>query len=322
MIAYLTRRLLQSALLLFLLSIAFFLLVHAMPGGPEAVLFSPRMPQSVRLQLRHDYGLDQPLPLQYVSWLKNVAVGNFGNSFSDGQLVLPEIAGRVPATLELFAGAMSFALVMALLLGVISAVRRYSLTDYFITILAYFGISMPLFFFGLILQQTFGVKLGWLPPFGQQTCDIYGCNSLMDYITDYGSHLILPSIVLSLLFIASWSRYLRSSMINVLEQDYVRTARAKGLSARVVFFRHALRNALIPFVTQVAIDFGLIVGGATITENVFAWPGLGRLFYTSLTARDFPILEAMLLMTSASVILFNLLADVVYGIIDPRIRLS
>lgn len=320
--AYIIRRLIQATLLLFLLSIAFFLLVHAMPGGPEAVLFSPRMPLSVRLALRHAYGLDQPLPLQYLSWLKNVMVGNFGNSFSDGQLVSAEIAGRFPATLELFAGAMSLALVLAVLLGVISAVRKYSLLDYIITILAYFGISMPLFWFGLILQQIFGVRLGLLPTFGQTSCDTYGCYSLLDYISDYGSHLILPSIVLAMLFIASWSRYLRSSMISVLSQDYVRTAHAKGLSSRTVFFRHALRNALIPFVTQVAIDFGLIMGGATITETVFAWPGLGRLFLNSLSARDFPILEAMLLMGSASVILCNLLADVLYGVIDPRIRYS
>jgi peptide/nickel transport system permease protein len=322
MTAYIIRRLMQALVLLFLLTIAFFLLVHAMPGGPEAVLFSPRMPQSVRLALRHDYGLDQPLPLQYVSWLRNILVGNFGNSFSDGQLVTTEIGGRLPATLELFAGAMSLALILALLLGVISAVKKYTLTDYLITILAYFGISMPLFWFARILQQFFGVILGWLPPFGQSSCDTNGCYSATDYISDYGSHLILPSIVLSLLFIASWSRYLRSSMITVLDQDYVRTARAKGLSARSVFFRHALRNALMPFITQVAIDFGLIVGGATITETIFAWPGLGRLFYDSLTARDFPILEAMLLMGSASVILFNLLADMIYSVVDPRIRYS
>ena len=317
---YITRRSIQALLMLFLLSIGFFLLVHAMPGGPEAVLFSPRMPASVRANLRHSYGLDQSLPLQYISWLRNVLRGNFGNSFADGQLVSNEILGRFPATLELFIAAMVIALSFAVGLGVLSAVRKYSLFDYIVTVLAYFGISMPIFWFALILQQFFGVRLHWLPPSGQTACDIAGCYSITDYLWDYGTHLILPAIVLSLLFIAGWSRYLRSSMIDAINQDYVRTAKAKGLTLRAVYFRHALRNALIPLVTQVAIDFGLVVGGAVITESVFAWPGLGRLFYNALSARDFPMLQAILLMGSASIIFFNLVADVIYGMIDPRIR--
>jgi peptide/nickel transport system permease protein len=320
--AYLIRRLLQAAVMMFLLSIAFFVLVHALPGGPQAVLFSPRMTQQTRLNLEHLYGLDKPLPVQYLLWLKNVLQGNFGNSFSDGQVVTTEIAGRIPATLELFLAAMGFALILALSLGVLSAVRKYSLMDYIVTVIAYFGISMPVFFFALIMQEAFAVQLHLLPPSGQTNCYIYGCNTPFDALVDYAQHLILPMIVLSLLFLAGWSRYLRASMIEVLSQDYVRTAKAKGLSQRVVVFRHALRNALIPFITQVAIDFGLIVNGAVITETVFAWPGLGRLFFTSIQARDFPILEAMLLMFSASVIGFNLLADLLYGAIDPRIRYS
>lgn len=322
MSAYIIRRLLQAIVMLFLMSIGFFLLLHAIPGGPESVLFSPRMTQAARAALRHSYGLDQPLPLQYTSWLKNVLVGNFGNSFSDGQVVTKEIGDRFPATFELFLGAMSLSLVLSVLLGVLSAVRKYSFLDYGVTLFAYFGISMPIFWFGLIMQEFFGVKLGLLPTLGQTSCDIVGCPTPVDVFLNYGAHLIMPAIVLSLLFIAGWSRYLRSSMIDQLNQDYIRTAHAKGLNRRTVFFRHALRNALIPFVTQVAIDFGLIVGGATITETVFAWPGLGRLFFVSLQARDFPILEAMLLLGSASVIFFNLAADILYGVIDPRIRYS
>lgn len=320
--AYIIRRLIQAIAMLFLMSIGFFILLHAIPGGPEAVLFSPRMTQAARAALRHAYGLDQPLPAQYLSWLKNVLIGNFGNSFSDGQLVSNEIGGRFPATLELFLGAMSISLVLSVVLGVISAVRKYSFLDYGITVFAYFGISMPIFWFGLILQEFFGVKLGMLPTFGQTSCDFEGCPTPIDALGNYTVHLILPAVVLSLLFTAGWSRYLRSSMIDQLNQDYVRTAKAKGLTLRIVYFQHALRNALIPFVTQVAIDFGLIVGGATITETVFAWPGLGRLFFTALQARDFPILEAMLLLGSASIILFNLVADILYGVIDPRIRYS
>ncbi len=296
--------------------------MHALPGGPQAVLFSPRMTAETRANLERLYGLDKPLPVQYVLWLKNVLGGNFGNSFADGQVVTTEIAGRIPSTLELFGTAMSFALVMAMLLGVLSAVRKYSVVDYLVTVLAYFGISVPVFWFGLVLQELFSVQLHILPPLGQGSCDIYGCNTPIDAFVDGVQHIILPTIVLSLLFLAGWSRYLRASMIEALNQDYVRTAKAKGLSTRAVIYRHALRNALTPFITQVAIDLGLIFGGAVITEHVFAWPGLGRLFYDSLEARDFPILEALLLLGAASVIFFNLFADVVYSAIDPRIRYS
>jgi peptide/nickel transport system permease protein len=322
MTAYLVRRLGQAVFLLVLLSIGFFLLVHALPGGPQAVLFSPRMTAETRANLEHLYGLDQPLPVQYLLWVRNVVQGNFGNSFSDGQLVTNEISGRTPPTLELFLAAMGFALVLAILLGVVSAVRKYSLLDYTLTVLAYFGISMPVFWFGLILQQFFGVQLHILPVSGQGSCDVYYCATFFDHLVDGIQHLILPMLVLSFLFLASWSRYLRASMIEALNQDYVRTAKAKGLSQRTVIFRHAMRNALTPFVTQVAIDFSLIFGGAVITETVFAWPGLGRLFYDALSHRDFPILEALLLLGSASVIFFTMLADVLYSAIDPRIRYS
>jgi peptide/nickel transport system permease protein len=304
------------------MSIGFFLLVHALPGGPQSAFFSPRMSPETRANLTHLYGLDQPLPTQYVLWVRNALTGNFGNSTTDGQLVTKEIGGRVPPTLELFLAAMSFSLVLALLLGVLSAVRKYTFIDYVVTVLAYFGISMPVFWFGLLLQEFFGVQLHILPTSGQGSCDIYGCNTQFDALVDGIQHLILPMIVLSLLFLAGWSRYLRASMIEALNQDYVRTAKAKGLSERTVIFRHALRNALTPFITQVAIDFGLIFGGATITETIFAWPGLGRLFYDSLSHRDFPILQALLLLGATSVIFFNLFADLLYSAIDPRIRYS
>jgi peptide/nickel transport system permease protein len=316
---YIIRRLLQAVVMLFLLSIGFFLLLHLIPGGPEAVLFNPRMTLETRLALRHAYGLDQPLINQYGLWVWNVLHGNFGNSFADGQLVTADIAARAPYTFWLFVSAFSVALAVAIPLGVIAAVKQYSLTDYSVTVLSYFGISMPVFFFALVLQIVFG-RFG-VPTFGASSADTTGFSTL-EILEDRILHLILPTIVLSLAFIAGWSRYLRSSMLDVIKQDYIRTARAKGLSSRTVFFRHALRNSLIPFITQVAIDFGLIVGGATITETVFAYPGLGRLFFTSLTSRDYPILLAMLLLGAASVILFNLLADVLYSVVDPRIRYS
>lgn len=316
---YIIRRLIQAVIMLLLLSVGFFAMLHLLPGGPEAVLFNPRMTLETRLALRHSYGLDQPGYVQYFFWLGSVLRGNFGNSFSDGQLVTSEIGVRAPYTFWLFLSAFSVALLVAIPLGVIAAVKQYSLTDYLSTVLTYFGISMPLFFFALMLQIVFG-RFG-VPTFGASASDTTGF-SAFDNLQDRILHLFLPTIALSLAFIAGWSRYLRSSMLDVIKQDYIRTARAKGLGSRVIFFRHALRNALIPFITQVAIDFGFIAGGATITETVFGYPGLGRLFFSSLTARDYPILQAMLILGAASVILFNLLADVLYAVVDPRIRYS
>ena len=316
---YIIRRLLLAAVMLILLSIGFFALLHLLPGGPEAVLFSPRMTLADRLNLRHAYGLDKSVPEQYFSWVRSVLQGNFGNSFADGQPVTSEIGVRAPYTLWLFVAAFSVALLVSIPLGVIAAVKQYSLTDYLATVLSYFGISMPIFFFALMLQIAFG-RFG-VPTFGASAADTTGF-SVFDNLQDRLLHLFLPTIALSLAFIAGWSRYLRSSMLDVIKQDYIRTARAKGLGSRMIFFRHALRNALIPFITQVAIDFGAIAGGATITETVFGYPGMGRLFFSSLTARDYPILQAMLILGAASVIIFNLLADVLYAVVDPRIRYS
>lgn len=317
---YVIRRLIQAVVMLFVMTVVFFLLIHAIPGGPDRVLFSPKLPAAARIQLRHQYGLDQPLFVQYFNWLTQVVHGNFGTSFVDGQPVLSDIGARVPATLELFVVGLGFALIVAIVLGVFSAVRQYSITDYAVTVLSYFGIAMPVFFFGLVLQEIFAVKLGWLPDLGRNV-DQTGFTALESF-EDYAVHLILPVLMFSLLFIAGWSRYLRSSMLDVVKQDYIRTARSKGLNSPVVFFRHALRNALIPLITQVAIDFGGIAAGAVITETIFAWPGLGQLFIASLTDRDYPVILAMLIFITISVIIANLLADMLYAVVDPRIRYS
>lgn len=320
MLHYIVRRLLQAIFILFLLSIGLFLLVHLLPGGPEAVIFDPRLSGTARRALAHKYGVDQPLLLQYIFYIRHLFQGDL-NSFGSGQPVLIEIGDRIPATLELFGAALSSALVMALLLGVASAVYHYSFTDYIVTIFSYFGIAMPVFWFGLILQQIFSVKFHMLPAFGQESADSIGIGPI-GIFSDYLMHLILPALVLSLQFVASWTRYVRSSMLDILNQDYIRTARSKGLRPRLIYFRHALRNALIPFVTVVALDFAGIASGAVITETIFAWPGIGRLFYDSLSSRDYPVLLTMLMLSAATVILVNLLVDIVYGLLDPRIRYS
>ncbi len=324
MLRFIVRRLLQAILMVFLLSIGFFVLVNAVPGGPDAAIgaANPNITLEQRQNLRARYHLDDPLPIRYTSWLTNALHGDFGNSITDGRPVVTEIGDRLRPTLKLFLTALTFSLVVAIVLGVLAAVKQYSLTDYSITVLAYAGISMPVFWFALILQVIFGAQLHWLPVFGQETLGLPDNTTQLDHFVDNVLHLILPSIVLSLLFIASWSRYLRSSMLDVIQQDYIRTAKAKGLSSRTVFFRHALRNALIPLVTIVALSFGQIMGGAVITEQVFAWPGMGSLFFFALNLPDYPILMAYLVLGSTSVIFFNIVADVLYAVIDPRIRYS
>lgn len=317
---YIIRRLLQAIPLLFLLSIFVFTLIHLMPGGADQVIFNPRLDAAGRAAIRASFGLDQPLPVQYIKWLGNMLIGNFGFSFQTRQPVTDLLSERFPNTLVLFAFALSIALVMAVLLGSLSAQRQNSVTDYTLTTLSYFGLAMPAFLLGIFLQDLFAVQLHWLPVSGTQTLgysfDFF--NGLLDRFL----HLILPTIALATLFVSSWSRFMRSSMIDVVKQDYMRTARAKGVSPGAMLFQHALRNAVIPLITVVAIDFGGVAGGATITEGIFAWPGMGQLFFNSLESRDFPVLLAILVIGATFVILFNLIADILYGVMDPRIRYS
>jgi peptide/nickel transport system permease protein len=316
---FLIRRLLQSVLLLVLLSVAFFLLIHALPGGPEQAYFSPRQTVAQKQAIIKEFGLDQPLPVQYVKWVGAALHGDFGRSYDSNLPVLQDISSAIPNTVLLFLVALSFALVTAILLGVFSAVRQYSLADYLITVFAYFGIAMPVFFFAEVVQVIFGVQLQILPVFGRSDPEFDGVTGI-DAFVDLAKHIVLPAMVLSLLFIAAWSRYLRAGMLDVLKQDYIRTARAKGLSSRVVLFRHALRNALIPLITVVALAFGGIFGGAFVTESIFAWPGLGLRFLNAIGGRDYPVLLALLMLASTGVVVFNLIADVLYGVADPRIR--
>jgi peptide/nickel transport system permease protein len=297
-----------------------FLLIHALPGGADQVIFNPHLDAAGRAALRARFGLDQPLPIQYLKWLGNCLVGDFGNSFVTSQPVSSIIAQRFPATIELFSVALLLALVLAILLGIIAAIRQNTVVDYTLTVISYFGIAMPAFLLGLFLQDIFAVQLHWLPVSGTATLGYIfdPFNAFLDHVL----HLILPMIALAFLFIAGWSRYMRSSMIEVTKQDYMRTARAKGVSTASMLIKHALRNAVIPLITVVAIDFGAVAGGATITEGIFNWPGMGSLFLNSLESRDFPVLLAMLVISAVFVIMFNLIADILYAVMDPRIRYS
>lgn len=317
---YIIRRILQAIPLLFFLTIGMFILIHLLPGGPDAVLFNPHLTASARANLRAHLGLDDPVYIQYFKWLSSALTGNFGFSFATNEPVSDIIARRFPPTLELFGFALLLALILAILLGVISAVRQGTATDYSLTVLSYFGIAMPVFLLGLFAQDIFGVWLRWLPTSG--TATLGNTLSPIYAFVDHFKHLILPMLVLAVAFIAGWSRYMRSSMIEVVKQDYMRTARAKGVGTVSLLFRHALRNAVIPLITIVALDFGAVAGGATITEGVFAWPGMGLLFIDSLDRRDYPVLLAMLMIGAVFVIAFNLIADILYAVMDPRIRYS
>jgi len=315
MTRYIARRLAQMIPLLFGITVVLFAVIQAAPGGPEAALLEsdrfidPAMIEAYRERL----GVDRPAPVQYVRWLGGALRGDLGVSFSTTRPVSEMIVERLPATLELMGASFIFAAVLAFGLGVFSAVRQYSWFDHVGTGLSFVGIAMPVFWFALILQLVFAVWLGWLPVAGTETV---GASSLGDHLL----HLVLPASVLSFRYVAGWSRYLRSSMLDALRADFVRTARAKGLSERVVVGGHALRNAMIPVVSVMALNLSGLFSGAVITETIFAWPGIGRMFVQAMFSRDYPLLMGILLLGSTMVVVFNLVADILYGVLDPRIR--
>ena len=315
MTTYILRRLAQMVPLLLGISVVLFGVIQAAPGGPEAALLEsgrPIAPEVIQAY-RERLGVDRPVPVQYVRWLAGAVQGDLGVSFSTTRPVREMILERLPATLELMGASFLLAAVLAFALGTLSAVKQHTWWDHLGTGISFLGIAMPVFWLALILQLIFGVWLGWLPVAGTQTV---GASSLGDHL----AHLVLPACVLSFRYVAGWARYLRSSLVSALRADYVRTARAKGLPERVVVGVHALRNALIPVVSVMALNLAELVSGAVITETVFAWPGIGRMFVQAMFSRDYPVLMGILLLGSLMVVVFNLVADVVYGVLDPRIR--
>ena len=315
MTTYIVRRTLQMIPMILGVTVVIFAIIQAAPGGPEAALLETGRfidPQIIE-NYRERLGVDQPVHVQYVKWLSAAVQGDLGVSFSTTRPVAEMIMERLPATIELMGVSFLLAAVVAVGLGIFSAVRQYSAFDHMATGFSFVGIAMPVFWFALILQMVFGVWLGWLPVAGTETV---GDTSLRDHL----AHLVLPAAVLSFRYIAGWSRYLRSSLLGVLRADYVRTARAKGLPERAVVGIHAVRNALIPLISIMALNLAGMFSGAVITETIFAWPGIGRMFVQAMFSRDYPLLMGILLLGSVMVIVFNLVADVLYGVLDPRIR--
>lgn len=263
-------------------------------------------------RLRQALGLDRSLVEQYVAWLRGFVSGDWGYSFSDGRPVIDRLLERAPATVELMAASLFLAGIAAIPAGVVSAVRRGRVVDRLTTATSLAGISLPVFWFGLVLQLLFAVALGWLPSSGRSS--LLGGGAV-----DRLRHLALPAVVLAAVHAAAWSRYVRAGVLDVLRQRFIVAVRAKGVPERAVVLRHALRNALLPFATVVLLDAAIMVSGAVVTESVFAWPGLGGLFTESLARRDYTVLMAFLMVSSVAVIALNLLADVVYRWIDPRV---
>ncbi|MBN1179827.1 MAG: ABC transporter permease [Anaerolineae bacterium] len=317
MTQYLIRRALQSILILFIISVILFGLVSSFPGGIMASYEeNPDYTAEDYARLRAKYGLDQPVPVRYARWLGSMLQGDWGNSFVTRRPALQEIADRLPNTMLLMGVGFIVTLVIAIPIGIISALKQYSLLDNIITTLAFAGQSLPVFWFGLLLIIVFHVKLGWLPGAGMMTLGAEF--SLIDRV----KHLVLPVTMISLVTAAGYVRYTRSSMLEVINQDYLRTARAKGLYEQTVVLRHALRNALIPVVTLLALDVPYLFGGALFTETIFGWPGMARLFFDSALKPDIPVIMAVLMIFSALIVVSNLLVDVIYVLLDPRIRLS
>lgn len=322
MFTYVVRRTLQAIPLLLAISVILFGVLYNMPGGPLApYLQNPHITAADIARLKHNLGLDQPVPIQYLRWLGHVVVGDLGWSTSNSEPVFQALIERLPATLELMGASLFIAIAVGITAGILSAVYRYSVLDYAITTFAFFGQSMPVFWFALMMQLAFAVH-GVPLPFGYQialpTAGISGSDTFD--LGDRLVHLILPAIVLSLLQIALFSRFMRSSLLEVLSTDYMRTAAAKGLSRRAILFKHGLKNALIPVVTVTALSLPGLIGGALVTETIFAWPGMGRLFYNALQQSDLALLMGYLVLLAFLVVFSNLLADVTYAWLDPRVK--
>lgn len=303
---YFIRRLLGLIPLLIGVSVAVFLILHAIPGDPARLAAGPDASEEDIRQISKNYGLDRPVYVQYWIYVEKVLHGDFGESFRTQRPVIEEIRRTLPATIELTTAAMLVAVLLGVPIGVYSSLHPGSRIDRLITTLAVLGISMPGFFLGLLLMLLFAATLGWLPPTGRGTI----------------AHLVLPTLTLGLPYVATFARLARSNMLDVLSEDYVRTARAKGLSRSVVIYKHALTNASIPLVTVLGIFYGRLLGGAVIVETVFAWPGMGRYMIEAILMRDIYVVQGTIMVFALSVVIINLIVDGLYGLLDPRIAYS
>ena len=317
---FIVRRIAQMAVLMLAISALVFLIINFAPGGPfDTLMFGTGQVTQAQIdRLNELIGLNRPWYERYFIWLGNVVQGDWGTSWgvAYGQPVTTIIFDRLGATLLLMGVATLIAVGIAIPIGIYSAVRQYSWADYAVTAFSYFGLAMPTFWFGIMLMIVFSVYLGWLPTSGMHTPGQEG------ELGDLLRHLAMPVAVLALVEVAVISRFMRAAMLEVLGQDYLRTARAKGLRERVVIARHAIRNALIPIITVIGLRIPVLFAGAVVTESIFSWPGMGQVFFQAVVASDWPVVQAIIVITAFLVIASNLLADLLYAVIDPRIRYS
>jgi peptide/nickel transport system permease protein len=332
MMPYITRRICMLIYVLFGVSLTISLLMRLIPGDPALVMLGERATAERLAEVRRGLGLDQPLAIQYLIYLRNILSGNLGRSIHTNTRVVEELLARFPATIELSLAAICLASVIGILAGIVSATRRHSVLDSGFMLLSLAGVSMPIFWLGLMLIWTFAVLLGWFPPSGRLDVRIFldsitGFYLLDSLLTRHWQafwsalwHIALPSLTLATVPLAVIARMTRSSLLEVLRQEYIMTARSKGLSEWMVVTRHALRNALIPILTVGGLQFGLLLGGAILTETIFSWPGLGRLLYHAVLARDYPMVQGGTLLIAATFSVLNLVVDILYAVANPKIR--
>lgn len=330
--AYTGRRILGLIPVLFGISLTVFLFLHLIPGNPATVMLGERASPQRIAELSSKLGLDKPLPEQYIRFVGNLLQGDLGNSIFNLLPIREQLATRWPATFELAIAAMIVAIMLGIPLGILAAVRKNSIWDNASTILSLVGVSMPVFWLGLLLIYLFAVNLQWLPPSGRIGVDagntfktisgFFVLDSLIQraHIGEVVSHLILPALTLGTIPLAILTRITRSAMLEVLSQDYVRTARAKGQSERVVIWRHALKNALLPVVTIIGLQFGTLLGGAILTETIFSWPGIGSWIYEGILNRDYPVVQGGVIFVALVFVIVNLVVDLSYALLDPRIQ--
>jgi peptide/nickel transport system permease protein len=322
---YIAQRLFHTLLVLVGVSLLTFALIHMTPGDPVLVMLGTDATPGELERLRHLLGLDQPLYVQYAQYIGHLFTGQMGDSIFQHQPVSKLIGDRLPATVELTVAAMSIAVVVGMLTGVISAVMPYSAFDITAMFIALAGVAMPVFWLGMLAILLFSLELGWLPSFGRgepliQALQYWARTGDPSDVVDSLKHLILPALTLGAFSAALISRLVRSSLLEVLGQDYVRTARAKGIAQMPVIARHALPNALIPVVTVIGLQVGTLLGGAVLAETIFAWPGIGRLLIQAISQRDYPLVQGIVIVTALVVSLINLAVDLLYAAINPRVR--
>lgn len=323
MITYISRRLLGLFPVFLGITLISFFVIHLAPGKPTDIQTSlnPKVSYEARVKLEKLYGLDKPVYIQYFNWLKRFLVFDFGRSYVDDRPVSEKIAERIPITVLINVLALIMILAVGIPLGVLSAVKRGSFWDRFTTIFAFIGFSTPEFWLALLLMSLFGISLGWLPVSGMKSLD-FEYFGIFGKILDVARHLVLPVFISAFGGLAGISRYMRTSMIGVIHQDYIRTARAKGLGEGAVIYKHALKNAMLPVITLLGLSVPGLIGGSVIFESIFAIPGMGRLFYESVMSRDYPTIMGVLSIGALLTLLGNLLADIAYSYADPRISLA